>query len=1061
MKKNLRDYYSFHDKFILRTPVLPLKISKMSVEELFNYTKQPFFIEAVYLASPVLHNELIKWHHGKLSDKKKITRLISSLYKYYNRMQSRCTPYGLFAACSTGTWGEENNIQLNTKTKRHTRLDMNYLCALAQQLNMHEAILPRLQFYPNNSMYSFGGQLRYVEYNYVNSKRVHQLSSVTQSPYLQLLLEKAEDGLHIQQLCELLTDDEITYEEAEAFVHELIENQILVSELEPAVTGDEFIYQIINTLKKINSPSNNEIQAIIQLLEKTQNNIAVIDEKVGNPTSVYQDIYRELQTLNASIEENQLFQTDLYRIPDQASLNSTIKTNLAEAISFLNTLNITREDKNLKTFRDNFYSQYEDAEIPLLEALDTETGVGYKGKDNHGINLLLEDLHTNTNTESDTHNISWNKQEELLHKKLTDALKKEQYTVHFTAKDAEKTAAFSTALPNTFSMMFKVLNSDGRIYLQNCGGPSGAYLLGRFAHGDRTIHNMTTDITTHEQKLNPGKIYAEIVHLPESRIGNILLRPVLRNYEIPYLGKSALPKEQQIPLQDLYVSVRRNKILLRSKKHNKEIIPRLSTAHNYSYNALPAYQFLGDIQTQYTEKYSLGFSWGALTNMYTFLPRAEYKNVILAKARWQLRKKDFEIILQYTVEDDIQNINNWRTQLKMPDRVVLADTDNTLLINFEDPLSIKMLADTIKQRDTIILEEFLFNDESMFITDENDNRYTNECIAIVLKNEPGQDADHSINVSQNTENTTIQRDFAMGSEWLYYKFYCGIKTGDQLLADAIKPLTETLTAKKLIDKFFFLRYADPQGHIRLRFHLSDLAKLGEVVTTISKYVMPYLEKGLITKIQTDTYNRELERYGGNSMIAAESFFHIDSVITLQLLDAIEGDAGEEIRWQFGIRSVDELLDNFQYTLADKLFVLASLKNSFINEHGGHKELKQQLGTKYRKLRKPVEEILNRDLDGQREISPLIQLLAYKTEQMKPVAEAILKLKNNGELQLHLNDLMASFIHMLLNRLFKARQRTHEMVIYDFLHNHYKSVLARKKNKNKQSKNKGVAGDITP
>ena len=150
--------------------------------------------------------------------------------------------------------------------------------------------------------------------------------------------------------------------------------------------------------------------------------------------------------------------------------------------------------------------------------------------------------------------------------------------------------------------------------------------------------------------------------------------------------------------------------------------------------------------------------------------------------------------------------------------------------------------------------------------------------------------------------------------------------------------------------------------------------------------------------------------------------------------------------------MDELLDNFNYTLSEKHFLLENLKTGFIEEHGGQKALKLQLGAKYRNLRKQIENILNRELDGQREIFPLIQMLNYKAEQMKPVVRAILELKANNQLQVHLNDLLASFIHMLLNRLFKARQRTHEMVIYDFLFRHYTSALARAKGKKKQSLN---------
>lgn len=143
--------YTLHPQFIFRTPILPVQVHPLSEQEFFEFTKQSFFKEAIYLASPVLCDELSKWHQNELKDEKAIQKLVISLYKYYTRMQSRCTPYGLFAACAVGAWGDESEMMLEGSSKRHTRLDMNYLCALAQYLNTHPVLLPLLRFYPNNS----------------------------------------------------------------------------------------------------------------------------------------------------------------------------------------------------------------------------------------------------------------------------------------------------------------------------------------------------------------------------------------------------------------------------------------------------------------------------------------------------------------------------------------------------------------------------------------------------------------------------------------------------------------------------------------------------------------------------------------------------------------------------------------------------------------------------------------------------------------------------------------------------------------------------------------------
>ncbi|WP_316931256.1 lantibiotic dehydratase [Chryseobacterium sp. P1-3] len=124
-------------------------------------------------------------------------------------------------------------------------------------------------------------------------------------------------------------------------------------------------------------------------------------------------------------------------------------------------------------------------------------------------------------------------------------------------------------------------------------------------------------MTKKEEKLNTDYILAEVIHLPEARIGNVIRRPTLRRYEIPFLAQSVLPEENQIPLEDLYISLLNDKIILRSKKLNKEVKPYLTNSHNYSSNPLPAYHFLCDLHSQNIRS-NLYFDWGDLKKIYQF-----------------------------------------------------------------------------------------------------------------------------------------------------------------------------------------------------------------------------------------------------------------------------------------------------------------------------------------------------------------------------------------------------------------------------------------------------------
>ena len=114
---------------------------------------------------------------------------------------------------------------------------------------------------------------------------------------------------------------------------------------------------------------------------------------------------------------------------------------------------------------------------------------------------------------------------------------------------------------------------------------------------------------------------------------------------------------------------------------------------------------------------------------------------------------------------------------------------------------------------------------------------------------PKENNEELAHLSPSTSERAGVRLFSLGSEWLYYKLYCGVKTADKLLADVIRPLVDELIGLEWIDNFFFIRYADPDLHIRVRFHLADSTKLGHIITKISTYLHPYADQGLITKTQ--------------------------------------------------------------------------------------------------------------------------------------------------------------------------------------------------------------------
>lgn len=746
--------YKPFDKFILRSPFFPLETfinlfsgKNTSVDELKRLVSTPVFQEAIYLASPELYNETQKWLKGNETSKKESDKLLCSLVKYFSRMCMRCTPFGLFAGFCTGTLTERTSVILKDSVSfgRQTRFDMNYLCALAQDLQKIPGIRNHLLFYPNTSIYKTGNKYRYVEYRYNNAKRKHFVVAIDETDYLNRIMKLATNGAPFSTMADILTDGDITIEDAENYIYELIESQVLISDLEPSVTTRDFIQNIITVCRNCsdkNSSVNNELQQILFTLESITGMLRDIDKNpIGSTQHYYTEIEKTLNNIKTKFERKFLFQTDMKLATESCNISKSITDAIYEGVRLLNKFTYKNSNTNLKQFCDAFYERYEEREIPLTLVLDPESGIGYKQSDsgNSDVSPLINDIAPPVKY-SEQSSVTWQKIYSFLLKKYIEAVKYNKHEIEITDSDITKYFKDEPSwddLPDTFSVMAQVIetqneNNLGLIKISSCGGSSAANLLGRFCHADEKLYEFVKEITEKEKELNPDYLLVEIAHLPEARTGNVILRPVLRDYEIPYLAKPSVDADHVIRLNDLMISVRAGTVLLRSKKHNKIVIPHLSNAHNYSYNSLPVYNFLCDLQSQ-GKRSGLWFDWGLLAGECNYLPRVRFKNIILSPATWVIQKDDIKPALD--AKDDEKMFTEFqkvRENFKIPSYILLEDGDNELFLNLDNLLCVKTLFSLVKNRNSFKLQEFLFNPEKNLAKGQEGN-YTNQTVVCFYK----------------------------------------------------------------------------------------------------------------------------------------------------------------------------------------------------------------------------------------------------------------------------------------------------------------------------------------
>src|SRR5262249_36529540 len=149
-----------------------------------------------------------------------------------------------------------------------------------------------------------------------------------------------------------------------------------------------------------------------------------------------------------------------------------------------------------------------------------------------------------------------------------------------------------------------------------------------------------------------------------------------------------------------------------------------------------------------------------------------------------------------------------------------------------------------------------------------EGRFVHELVVPFIRTgESGREKEEPIAASRLPRSSLIpspspRRTFPPGSEWLYVKLYTGPAIADQVLRDVVRPVVASALSGGAADRWFFVRYGDPDWHLRLRLHGRPARLSGEVLPALHAAAAPLLGDGRLWRVQIDTHERRVERYGG-------------------------------------------------------------------------------------------------------------------------------------------------------------------------------------------------------
>lgn len=1026
-----------HDFLIIRRPLLSRdtlfnfhqtvnNCTERFQSEILRIFSEPLMREAIFLASPDLSDQLSKASDLNTgADKEK---LCYSLYKYLVRMCTRCTPFGLFAGCFTADIkaAASSSIQLSGQSRTHFSMDSRILWELNSHLRQQELIRDQLRYFPNTSMHQMDGCHRYIE----RHADGFVLSEAETNEYTQSLINSAKHGASLDKMIEILRAQNVKEGDAIRLINEMIQAQILVSDFEPSSASGDWLQMMIEKLSSMKN-TGKDLECLRQLKSILQSSMTA-DEKSD-------ELIEALSHYGLKPTGRHILKADLYWDSAICNIQQTVVDTLLTELDELSPLSQAPDNKMLIEFAGTFRQTYQDKEMPLLTVLDHESGIGYGNlspiyTDDHS---LLDGIEFPFQSQVENKKQSW--LGDLKLRIYQDSINEQRPVIGLTKNelsqlpdrpvttgDGEGFCIFGNMITESLSELDK---GHFKFFPQGARSPSGFNLLSRFCHGDRVLEGLSSQGIAREEFTRPDLVFAEINHLPDPKSSNIIARPLLRQYEIPYLSSSVSTAENQIIPNDLLVSVTADhKVIIRSKRLGKRIIPRLTSAHNFT-NGLPVYRFLCDVANQDCPQV-LYWDWDNLAGR-DFLPRIEYKHWIISKATWN-------ISLQHLTQIPAELITyqqKWahiRQSQKIPELVQLVEGDNLFLIDVKSDFSIKILFDTLKRDGKVRLTEYLDEAGSGLLQCEGQN-YANEMVIPVLTKKEGLPKLISTPKSISTDE---QRYFFPGSEWFYLKIYCSPKTAEQILIEKISQFCAQLMSKKIITKWFFVRFQDPEPHLRLRFYQGDSIDFWVHITRgFATLLEPYLICGQIQRMSLDTYERELERYGPIPYQLAEDFFYADSILVINLVQTFKYTG----RWQLAIVGIDRLLADLGYSCKQKSGLFTKLQEEFFSEFNGDQKLLVQLNDQYRKHHRTIKQILDNSQTQGIDNTNIHVLFQQRSKLIAHLQKSWLRSVDQAQL----DQLAGSFVHMFINRLLRSYHRKQELLIYHFLKKHFTSEVLKK------------------
>ncbi|MHC3474885.1 lantibiotic dehydratase [Streptomyces sp. 7R007] len=830
---------------------------------------------AVETASPVLAQQISALLKGRTPQARRVRRLVASLASYQLRWQGRATPFGLFAGVSTAEIGTDAHVRWGQSHRTIARADAQWLGAVVARLERHPGLLTRLRVVTNPVAFVRGdrlvapgeppddrpGVLAPIE---ISVRRTHPVRTATKA---------AREPIPFGHLVTLLTAKYPSAPPAQirSLLAELVAQHLLLTSLRAPMTVPDALGHLRAQLKAADADALPDLTGLVHDLRVIHEDLSRHND-TASPTAAH--------GMRATVTARMTAICDITPQPlvvDTAldcdvSLPSAVIREAETAASVL--LRLTPYPfgyPRWKDFHIRFRQRYgAGAVVPVLELVgDTGLGLpaGYPGSPVANTARTLTD------------------RDETLLALVQQAVIDGAEEIALTEPLVRRLAVgdpFEMLAPPRTEIAFQIHAAsaqaveDGAFRLLVTSVPRpGSSMAGRFTdllpQGDRKGLSDTYAALSADA---PQAVAAQLSFFPRRRRSeNVVRAPQLLPHTIS-LAEHRDPHPDVIPLHDLAVTADARRLHLVQLSTGRRIEPRVVHALEAGTLTPPLARFLAEVTTARCAVYK-AFDWGAAVRL-PYLPRLRYRRSVLSSARWLLTATDLPQPAAPPAEWE-GALAAWRRRLRVPEAVVLCESDLRLPLDLSRPLHRMLLRNRLVTAREVALQEAPTAADLAWM-----GRAHEFLLTLGLARPRGAER----NAVTSSPVLAVRRDAGQlpgRSPWLCAQVHGHPDRQDEVLAEHLPRL---LDAMNVLQGWWFRRHRDTsrpdlEQYLRLYLRLPAADQYGQAAARVGEWAAELRDCGLLAHLQLATYQPETGRYGhGEVMDAAHEVFAADSAAAL-------------------------------------------------------------------------------------------------------------------------------------------------------------------------------------